>query len=224
MRRRLVWATLAFIALSALAHVLIGGSVRLRWPAPTPARGPQVITLTQLIRRMPPSPAPSPTPTPQPVVVPQPRVRASPARRPVASRVVPSQPVISAAAATEPAVVRSAMTAASPPAQPALPNIEPNPTPIDARDIIVSARFTRRVDPEYPAFAADAGIQGTVIVLVTVAPDGSASDFRVWVSSGNPVLDRAALVAAERSTYAPPQVEGLPAYETYRIIESFEKL
>jgi protein TonB len=127
-------------------------------------------------------------------------------------------------APTEPAIAAPATAAPSPAAQPALPVIEPNPTPIDARDIIVSARFTKRVDPEYPPFAADAGIEGTVIVLVTVAPDGSASDFRVWVSSGSPALDHAALVAAERSTYAPPQVEGLPAYETYRIIESFEKL
>ena len=78
-----------------------------------------------------------------------------------------------------------------------------------------------RVEPSYPEDALAEGAEGTVIVLVTIGPDGTASDVRVWVSSGNAALDRAALLAAEQSTYDPPEVNGVPATQTYRIIYTF---
>lgn len=121
------------------------------------------------------------------------------------------------------------MSRASPDTRGSLAPIAPSEAPeplsspmsVDARDIIISARFLHRVEPTYPEDAIVEGAEGTVIVLVTIGPDGSPSDVRVWVSSGNAALDRAALVAAERSTYAPPEVNGVPATQTYRIIYTF---
>ena len=66
----------------------------------------------------------------------------------------------------------------------------------------------------------EAGETGTVIVLLTVGPQGP-SDIRVWVSSGYPSLDRAALTAAQESTYSVPEHNGEPVMETYRIIYTF---
>jgi periplasmic protein TonB len=120
-------------------------------------------------------------------------------------------------AASQIAVAASpvAESASAPPAPQA------NATPYDARDIIISARFVHRAEPEYPQRDIDWGVQGTVIILVTIGPDGSASDLRVWQSSGDADLDRAALEAARLSTFAPPEVDGQPATQTYRIIYTF---
>jgi protein TonB len=99
--------------------------------------------------------------------------------------------------------------------------VSPQPSsPADDRYIIVSARFEHEVRPEYPRDALEQGEQGTVIVLLTVGPDGP-SDIRVWVSSGYPSLDRAALTAAQESTYSVPEHNGQPVTETYRIIYTF---
>jgi periplasmic protein TonB len=92
--------------------------------------------------------------------------------------------------------------------------------PPDYRYIVVSARFIHRVQPDYPEEAMKADEEGTVIVTLTIGPDG-VSDVRVWESSGFPDLDRAALLAAKESTYSIPEVNGEPATETYRVIYTF---
>jgi len=94
------------------------------------------------------------------------------------------------------------------------------PTPADYRYIIVSARFIHRVQPDYPEQARTLGEEGTVIVTLTIGPDG-ISDVRVWESSGYADLDREALRAAKESTYSIPEVNGEPATETYRVIYTF---
>jgi protein TonB len=72
----------------------------------------------------------------------------------------------------------------------------------------------------YPEEAQRTGEEGTVIVLLTIGPDG-VSDVRIWESSGYPALDREALRAAKESTYSVPEVNGEPATETYRVIYTF---
>jgi periplasmic protein TonB len=94
------------------------------------------------------------------------------------------------------------------------------PAPTDYRYVVVSARFVHRVDPIYPQETVDGGVEGTVIILLTIGPDG-VSEVRVWESSGYPALDRAALQAAKESTYSVPEVNGEPVTETYRIIYTF---
>jgi len=109
--------------------------------------------------------------------------------------------------------------------------IEPSPGPVgvaspaasapaDYRYIIVSARFIHRVQPDYPEQARTMGEEGTVIVTLTIGPDG-ISDVRVWESSGFTLLDQEALRAAKESTYSIPEVNGEPATETYRVIYTF---
>ena len=86
--------------------------------------------------------------------------------------------------------------------------------------MIVDAVFLRRCFPNYPDIARQAGWEGTVIVLVTIGPDG-VEDARIGATSGYPALDRAALETAKECTYRPPEVNGKPAVETYRIIYTF---
>jgi len=57
--------------------------------------------------------------------------------------------------------------------------------------------------PEYPELARKAGIEGKAIVEAIVDTDGSVMDARIFKSSGNPMLDEAAIAAARRSKFTP---------------------
>jgi len=57
--------------------------------------------------------------------------------------------------------------------------------------------------PEYPELARKAGIEGKAIVEAIVDTDGSVIDARIFKSSGNPMLDEAAIAAARRSKFTP---------------------
>ncbi len=207
--------TMGFIALSFVLHMILGGIFPPAGWRAAPAPSNTILEFERFDTPPPtPAPTPRPTPTPQRRVVTQPTPNApsshppstaTPARHPVA---IPSSVAPDAAS-----------DANMPPsqAQPASP--EPS-APADYRYVIVSARFISEVHPEYPEDAARLGEEGTVIVLVTIGPQGP-SDVRVWESSGYPELDRAALVAAKESTYSIPEMNGEPVTETYRVIYTF---
>jgi protein TonB len=47
--------------------------------------------------------------------------------------------------------------------------------------------------PPYPSFARSRGLQGTVVVSISAAPDGTVTSASVARSSGSPDLDRYAV-------------------------------
>jgi TonB family protein len=57
--------------------------------------------------------------------------------------------------------------------------------------------------PEYPATVRDAGIEGTSVVEALLDLDGSVMDARVLKSSGNQMLDAAAVEAALKAKFTP---------------------
>jgi len=63
------------------------------------------------------------------------------------------------------------------------------------------ARLDRKVEPEYPTKALDAGIQGDVILNVLIGKNGKVKDIKV--ASGNSVLARAAVSAVKHWRYEP---------------------
>jgi len=64
--------------------------------------------------------------------------------------------------------------------------------------------------PDYPAMAAQAGVEGTVTLWVYVASSGSVSDVRLYNSSGVNSLDDAAMSAAWNTRWTPAQNNGIP--------------
>ncbi|HXW50812.1 MAG TPA: energy transducer TonB [Candidatus Acidoferrales bacterium] len=94
-------------------------------------------------------------------------------------------------------------------------------TPVYAPDVVVDARFTHQVPPDYPAIAKDQGVQGTAVVFATIGPDGKVLSAHIDQSSGNKMLDDAALEAARESGFEPPIIDGKPATETYRLVYTF---
>ncbi|HUD42486.1 MAG TPA: energy transducer TonB [Dokdonella sp.] len=66
-------------------------------------------------------------------------------------------------------------------------------------------------EPVYPADALRRGEQGTVLLRVSVAADGSIERVEIERSSGSSRLDRAARDAVRQWRFRPPLVGGAPA-------------
>ena len=65
-----------------------------------------------------------------------------------------------------------------------------------------------RVQPQYPRRAAERGIEGYVIVELTVTAAGTTTDIRVIEADPKGIFDRSAIRAAERFKYKPKMVNG----------------
>lgn len=68
--------------------------------------------------------------------------------------------------------------------------------------------FVKKVRPEYPPLARQAGIAGKCIIRITIATDGSLRDAKFV--SGHPMLAPSAMRAAKASKYQPYVVDGGP--------------
>ena len=102
--------------------------------------------------------------------------------------------------------------------QTALPAI-----PQSSRGIEVEPpQFNFRAEPMYPRAARLAGREGKVCLQLEISSNGTLHRATVTLSSGDTALDRAAVEAAERSTYHPATTAGGPldasAEATYRFI------
>lgn len=101
---------------------------------------------------------------------------------PASAAVALSRPVVPAAAAG-----RSTSTAVSKPSVPASkPKIGVRVTPVYAPT------------PEYPRLARRLGLEGTVLLRVTLHESGSADDIEIITSSGYALIDDSALAAVRR--------------------------
>jgi TonB family protein len=67
-------------------------------------------------------------------------------------------------------------------------------------------KLVRMVRPQYPPEAKQAGIEGTVLLHVTVATDGTVKD--IVVKEGEPKLVEATVEAVRQWEYEPVQVDG----------------
>ncbi len=71
--------------------------------------------------------------------------------------------------------------------------------------------------PTYPIEAAHDGEEGTVMLTVTVAPDGTAKQIEVSRTSGYERLDRAARAAVARWHFTPGQQDGIAVESVYPV-------
>jgi protein TonB len=79
----------------------------------------------------------------------------------------------------------------------------------------------RRVDPVVPVEARRARMQGTVVLAVTISPEGVPSAVDVVRSSGHFLLDRAAQEALWQWRFDPARRGGVPVEERIAIPISF---
>jgi len=161
-------------------------TVAVRRDAPeTTAPSPEAVTATELPVRSKTPPPPTPTVRPATAVV------SGPTGDP-----------------TAPPVDRQAASAipAAPTAVPAVPGRTNGPAGDIARPIAAAAG---NPVPAYPRQARLKGWEGTVVLAVTVGPDGRCRSLAVARSSGFAVLDRAALQAVRHWRFAPARRNGL---------------
>jgi protein TonB len=68
---------------------------------------------------------------------------------------------------------------------------------------MLAAGVTKGTRPEYPLAARKQGLEGKVLLRVTVAPDGRTTSVTVVESSGHAILDRAARDGVSRWRFTP---------------------
>jgi len=76
--------------------------------------------------------------------------------------------------------------------------------------VITRAEPIRRVQPPYPAAAAEFGASGTIVVRVLVGEDGTVTEAKIIQSFGNPACEQAALNAARQWVFNPAAKDGVP--------------
>ena len=98
----------------------------------------------------------------------------------------------------------------------------PAPTPVKRMRIasrVAEANLIHDVAPQYPAEAGRARIEGIVVLMAVIGPDGSVKDVRV--ESGLPILAQAAIDAVKQWRYKPYVVGGEPVEVDSRITINF---
>jgi len=84
-----------------------------------------------------------------------------------------------------------------------------------------NARILSQPTPAYPSDARDDGVEGTVVLTVSIDAQGHVTSAKVARSSGDRRLDRAAAEAVGKWTYAPSLKDGLPTESSIRVRVEF---
>jgi periplasmic protein TonB len=220
----------AFI-ISIVAHFVFGGLMPYK-PYITSEKETEKVSVTKKTKVIVPTPPPTPTPpppTPPPKQTPPPVTSTVPPQQPKLKLDVPKttskgdssrssehtyvQPKEGSQQGVPQGTVASAPPA--PTSGPATAAPPPPPTPPRCAQPHKDATTTRPVEPDYPDLARQQGAVGTVQVKVSLTPTGSVVSTSVYKSSGNALLDKAALAAARASSYAPEVEDCSPVAGTY---------
>ncbi len=97
----------------------------------------------------------------------------------------------------------------APPAPVSRPEPRPQPEP-QPRGPTRNPQVVNWREPAYPEQARQQGIEGTVILRLTVAADGTPRDIEVARSSGHSALDSAAVTHLQRTRFLPALRDGEP--------------
>jgi protein TonB len=217
-RYSLVLCSVAFFAFSGMVHTMVGSVANGLLPhftvEPTPSTQPFIFVVE-------PKHTPKPTPTPHATPTPPPPKIVPPLPSPVHPPKY-TEPDHRTVGPTEQPYIAPTPGVAIPSSPPASPSAEPSapPTPSGPIDI-KEGTFSYKASLEYPPIEIEQHIEGMVIVLVTIGPDGSLLSATIATSSGNVHLDEAALAAARASRYTPYLVNGSPVQQEYKIVYDF---
>jgi protein TonB len=117
-------------------------------------------------------------------------------------KIIPKRPVF-AQRPTNPPPIQT--TVQPTPLAPTVTPIATGPTSIDVRDQIQEQPLAQPL-PGYPRMAQERGIEGRVIMSITIMPDGSVRDVRVVEAQPRGVFETAAVRAVQRWRYRPSGV------------------
>jgi protein TonB len=99
-----------------------------------------------------------------------------------------------------------------------VPTLAP-PQRIRVSQGVTSGLLVRKQEPEYPAIARQARVQGQVVLEAIIAKDGTVQNLRVV--SGHPLLVNAALDAVRQWRYRPYLLNGVPVEVETTVLVTF---
>jgi protein TonB len=105
------------------------------------------------------------------------------------------------------------------PAPPPAPPAPPAPPTNIGSSVDPSSRANN--PPNYPREALRQGIEGTVVLLISIDAQGNVLDIKVERSSRNRDMDREAVQAARRWRFNPAVENGRPVASTVRVPVDF---
>jgi TonB family protein len=121
-------------------------------------------------------------------------------------------------AAEQATVALPGVNLAAPAPMPAPPQAAPAPpaaAPAKLGGQVQQAEVVSRTNPEYPLAARQARVQGAVVVLASVGPDGRIKSARAL--SGPPLLQGPAVAAVKQWIYRPATLNGAPVESETRV-------
>lgn len=218
----IIWTILASIALHVtLAFVIPNFKVEPKKAIPEPIKvellKPKPVAPQPVVEPEPPKVEPPPPPPPKPKPKPTPKKKIRPLPKPV---VKPEpQPIVEEIPEPTPVVEPPPVIATTPvenvtPEVVVPPQPEPIPEPppvvvpkgptqdeINAAKSAYSSSVQREIkrNQKYPKRAAKRGIEGKVLLRITVDNEGNIIDVTVKESSGSSLLDKAAIAAVKAS-------------------------
>jgi len=189
-------------------------------PAPPPPPPPPAAVSPKPTARKVARATPRPTPSPRPVA-------AAPVEAPseitpetglegIASDVVPEAGFEDGVEGGVPGGVVGGLEHVLPPPPPSPPRAA---APVRVGGAITAPRLLQRVPPEYPLIAAQAQIEGVVILEATVGRDGHVDEVKVLRSHS--VLEDAAMAAVRQWVYEPLMLNGKPQPFVLTVTVSF---
>jgi len=176
----------------------------------TPAASPAATTL----------PAGQPASPPSSAQIPQPAPPAEPASKPFENtRRRPAPPTTVMRRLPGPAPLTSALPETEPLSPPPTETAS-DPLPTRLSPALAQGGLIFKVDPEYPAVARMARVQGSVMLHATIGKDGIVQ--KLQVISGNPLLAGPALDAVKKWRYRPYLVDGEAVEVETTVIVNFK--
>ncbi len=88
-------------------------------------------------------------------------------------------------------------------------------------DADYKAAYLQNPKPPYPPLAFRARIEGKVVLIAEVQPDGRAGQVRILESSGNEMLDQSALTTVRQWKFTPARKDGVIVTQAVRIPITF---
>jgi TonB family protein len=85
----------------------------------------------------------------------------------------------------------------------------PEQSPVHAYVDLVAGQIEHSANTNYPNELSAKNIHGTVVLLVNIMADGKLEKIDISNSSGNPILDNAAIRMVQKASPFPPFTEGI---------------
>ncbi len=158
--------------------------------------------IDKLLKESKPKPEPLPLPKPEPTPKPKPKLESEPEPEPL--------PLPKPEPTPKPKPKLEPEPEPEPEPQP-LPKPEPIPEP---KGETRGPKLTSKITPEYPPKARQMGLEGKVVIEVTVDINGNVINYKIIESAGN-ILDNAVIKAVQKAKFNPALKDGKPVEGKY---------